>query len=76
MESFFGTLKTELVHQREYPNRDAARRDLFAYIEGYYGRQRIHSAIGYITPEQAEAISARCPLFRGKVRPCALRRNV
>jgi len=55
MESFFGTLKTELVHQREYPDRDAARRDLFAYIEGYYNRQRIHSAIGYITPEQAEA---------------------
>jgi transposase InsO family protein len=58
MESFFGTLKTELVHQREYPDRDAARRDLFAYIEGYYNRQRIHSAIGYITPEQAEAITA------------------
>jgi transposase InsO family protein len=58
MESFFGTLKTELVHQREYLDRDAARRDLFAYIEGYYNRQRIHSAIGYITPDQAEAISA------------------
>jgi len=55
MESFFGTLKTELVHQGEYPDRDAARRDLFAYIEGYYNRQRRHSAIGYITPEQAEA---------------------
>ncbi len=41
MESFFGTLKTELVHQREYPDRDIARRDLFAYIEGYYNRQRI-----------------------------------
>jgi len=58
MESFFGTLKTELVHQSEYPDRDAARRDLFAYIEGYYNRQRLHSAIGYITPEQAEAKSA------------------
>ena len=58
MESFFGTLKTELVHRGEYPDRDAARRDLFAYIEGYYNRQRRHSAIGYITPEQAEAISA------------------
>ena len=58
MESFFGTLKTELVHRREYPDRDAARRDLFAYIEGYYNRQRIHSAIGYITPDQAEAKSA------------------
>ena len=58
MESFLGTLKTELVHRGEYPDRDAARRDLFAYIEGYYNRQRRHSAIGYITPEQAEAISA------------------
>ena len=58
MESFFGTLKTELVHQREYPDRDVARRDLFAYIEGYYNRQRIHSAIGYMTPDQADAISA------------------
>jgi transposase InsO family protein len=55
IESFFGTLKTELVGQGDYPNRDAARRDLFAYIEGYYNRQRRHSAIGYITPEQAEA---------------------
>jgi putative transposase len=50
--------KTELVHYGEYPNRDAARRDLFAYIEGYYNRQRRHSAIGYITPEQAEAKAA------------------
>ena len=69
MESFFGTLKTELVHHGEYPNRDAARRDLFAYIEGYYNRQRRHSAIGYITPEQGRGKSriTRCPLFRGKV---------
>jgi putative transposase len=58
MESFFGTLKTELVHQREYLDRDAARRELFAYIEGYYNRQRIHSAIGYLTPDQADAMSA------------------
>jgi putative transposase len=58
MESFFGTLKTELVHHSQYPNREAARRDLFAYIEGYYNRQRRHSAIGYITPERTEAKSA------------------
>jgi len=54
----FGTLRTELVRQDEYSNRGAARRDLFAYIEGYCNRQRRHSAIGYITPEQAEAKSA------------------
>jgi putative transposase len=54
MESFFHTLKVELVHQRRWPTREAARRDLFAYIEGYYNRRRIHSALGYRTPEQAE----------------------
>ena len=54
MESFFHTLKVELVHQRRWTNRQDARRDLFAYIEGYYNRRRIHSALGYKTPEQAE----------------------
>lgn len=54
MESFFHTLKVELVHQQRWATRDEARRDLFAFIEGYYDRRRIHSAIGYITPEQAE----------------------
>jgi transposase InsO family protein len=54
MESFFHTLKVELVHQRRWANQEEARRDLFTYIEGYDNRQRIHSALGYITPEQAE----------------------
>lgn len=54
MESFFHTLKVELVHQRRWATRDEARRDLFAYVEGYYNRQRIHSALAYLTPEQAE----------------------
>jgi putative transposase len=58
MESCFGTLKTELVHQACHPTREAARHDLFAYIEGYYNRQRLHSALGYITPEQAERQAA------------------
>jgi putative transposase len=57
MESFFGTLK-KLVHQREYPDRDTAQRDLFAYLEGYYNQARIHSAIGYITPRAFDNLSA------------------
>ena len=58
MESCFGSLKNELVHEACYKTRDAARHDLFAYIEGYYNRQRLHSALGYITPEQAERRAA------------------
>ncbi|MBL0407688.1 IS3 family transposase, partial [Microvirga aerilata] len=54
MESFFHSLKVELVHQRNWATREEARRDLLGYIESYYNRQRIHSALGYLTPEQAE----------------------
>ena len=54
MESFFHTLKVELVHQRRWATRDEARRDLFSYVEGYYNRQRMHSALGYLSPEQVE----------------------
>jgi transposase InsO family protein len=54
MESFFHTLKTELVHHRTYVTRDKAKRDLFAYVEGFYNHQRLHSALDYRTPNQAE----------------------
>lgn len=53
-ESFFHTLKTERVYHRHYTTREAAKRDLFHYIEGYYNTRRIHSAINYLTPEQME----------------------
>ncbi|QQN65424.1 IS3 family transposase [Bradyrhizobium diazoefficiens] len=58
MESFFHTLKTELVHHRNYQTRAEAQRDLFAYIEGFYNRIRLHSAIGYIAPIQMELKAA------------------
>jgi transposase InsO family protein len=54
MESFFHTLKVELVQQRQWATRDEARRDVFAYIESYCNRQRIHSALGYQTLVQME----------------------
>lgn len=41
MESFFHTLKTKLVHHRTYASRGEAKRDLFAYVEGFYNRQRL-----------------------------------
>jgi putative transposase len=58
MESFFHTLKTELVHHRQYATRAEATRDIFAYIEGFYNRTRRHSAIGYIRPIEMERKAA------------------
>jgi putative transposase len=55
MESFWGTLKTELVYHRDYQTREAVRQSIFKYIECWYNRRRRHSAIGYKSPEQFEA---------------------
>jgi len=54
MESFFATLKKELVHREEYPTRDAARASVFEYIEVFYNRVRRHSSLGYVAPEEYE----------------------
>jgi transposase InsO family protein len=53
-ESFFHTLKVELVQQQIYLTRLMAKQSLFQYIEGYYNRQRRHSSIGYHSPMQFE----------------------
>lgn len=58
MESFFHTLKTKLVHHRLYATRAEAKRDIFAYIEGFYSRTHRHSAIGYISPIEMELKAA------------------
>ena len=54
-ESFFGTLKRELVHHERYETRDQARSSIFQYIEAFYNRRRRHSAIGYVSPDAFEA---------------------
>jgi putative transposase len=54
-ESFFATLKTELVYGRSWQSREELRRAVFEYIEVFYNRQRLHSAIDYRTPAQAES---------------------
>ena len=51
-ESFFGVLKTERVHRTQYPTRRHAARDIARYIEFRYNRRRIHSALGYRTPQE------------------------
>jgi transposase InsO family protein len=54
-ESFFSTLKRELVHRQDYATRDEARASIFEYIEVFYNRQRRHSSLGYLSPEAFEA---------------------
>jgi len=54
MESFFGTLKNECVHHRNYLTRQEAITDIFSYIVGFYNRQRLHSSLGYLSPEEFE----------------------
>lgn len=55
MESFWSTLKRELVHHEQYATRAEARRSIFEYIEAFYNRQRLHSSLGYVSPETFEA---------------------
>ena len=51
MESFFHTLKTELVHHRNYKTRAEAERDIFAFIEGFYNRASEHPSV-YVVEEK------------------------
>lgn len=55
MESFYATLKGELVEQHDYLTHAEARADIFQFLEGWYNRRRMHSALGYLTPEQKVA---------------------
>lgn len=55
VESFFHTLKTELVFHRRYLTREAARQDIFEWIEVFYNRVRRHSTLGYRSPAEFEA---------------------
>ena len=56
-ESFFHTLKEELVYQQRYKTRDDARQSIFEYIEVFYNQQRLHSSLGYMSPNQFERVA-------------------
>jgi len=56
MESFYRTLKVELIYQNKYQTRREAQRDIFEYIEIFYNRERLHSSLGYYTPEEYEQL--------------------
>jgi transposase InsO family protein len=59
-ESFFATLKREMVNGQTFVSRDDARQTVFEWIEVFYNRQRRHSALGYVSPEQFELQYAAC----------------
>jgi len=54
VESFFSTLKNELVRHRQFQDQAEARHAIFEYIEGFYNRRRLHQALGYRSPEEFE----------------------
>ena len=56
-ETFFHTLKTELIHRTKYRTREQARNSIFEYIEIFYNRKRLHSAIGYCSPVEYEILT-------------------
>jgi putative transposase len=53
-ESFFATIKRELVNDRAWPTRAGLHRAIFDYIEGWYNTRRLHSALGYLSPAEYE----------------------
>nr|WP_240768431.1 IS3 family transposase [Olivibacter sp. XZL3] len=53
-ESFFKTLKAEMVYHRKFMDQQSAKLEVFRYIEGFYNTKRTHSALGYKTPKQIE----------------------
>lgn len=56
MESFFGTLKSELIYLGTYRTRNEARTSVFSYIEMFYNRRRRHSSLGYLSPDAYEQL--------------------
>lgn len=58
VESFFGTLKQELVHDARWSNLSEARAAIHDYIEVFYNRQRLHSSLGYRTPAEVDEAAA------------------
>jgi putative transposase len=54
VESFFASLKRELVHHERYTSRENAKASIFEYIEAFYNRVRRHSSLGYLSPEEFE----------------------
>ena len=57
IESFYASLKKEEVYTKTYKDFNEAKLAIFTYIEGWYNKRRLHSAINYMTPDQCEALA-------------------
>jgi len=56
VESFFGSLKQERVHWRNYQTRNEAQQDILNYISVFYNNYQLHSTLGYVSPKQYEEL--------------------
>ncbi|MDX2142811.1 MAG: IS3 family transposase [Rhodospirillaceae bacterium] len=69
VESFFSTLKNEMVHHRTFDTREQARAAIFDYIEAFYNRQRAHASLNYLSPAEHELANhvtdSTRPVYRG-----------
>lgn len=58
VESFFSTLKSELIYRRQFESREQIEREVFRYLEGFYNQRRLHSTLGYLSPVKYEQLMA------------------
>ena len=58
MESFYRTIKRELILDAKYETPEQAQKEIFKYIELYYNTKRIHSSLGYLSPAEFEKLNS------------------
>jgi transposase InsO family protein len=62
MESFLASMKKEYISRKEYATIDAVKQDIFYYVEIFYNRKRLHSALGYLSPVAYRLKTSKKPL--------------
>ncbi|MBR6410383.1 MAG: IS3 family transposase [Clostridia bacterium] len=67
MESFLASMKKEFLSRKEYATIDAVKQDVFYYIEMFYNRKRLHSALGYLSPVSYRLKNSKKPPGRRTV---------
>jgi len=67
-ETFFATLKKELVHRKSWPTKAEMRSEVFSFIEGFYNRKRRHSYLGWLSPAEFESQDIPAPAKTAQTR--------